>query len=137
MISLSNTTEQVIEPGKSITFNLVLLHTGCCPKAERHRNNSANVELVRGDIFEIDFSANIAGEAAGAIQLSVTLNGEPLPESTMISTPAAANELNNVARPGIRVRRLGCSDTVSVTNTGTENIILPANSSLLAIKRIA
>lgn len=137
MISLSNTTEQVLAPGQSITFNLVLLHTGCCPRAERHRTNSANVELVRGDIFEIDFSANIAGEAAGAIQLSVALNGEALPESTMISTPAAANELNNVARPGIRVRRLGCSDTVSVRNTGTENIILPANSSLLAIKRIA
>lgn len=137
MINLTNTTEQVLLPGQSITFDLVLLHTGCCPKAERHRTGSANVELVRGDIFNIDFSANIAGEAAGALQLNVMIDGEALPESTMISTPAAANELNNVARPGIKVRRLGCSNTVSVRNTGTTNIILPAKSALLSIRRDA
>lgn len=137
MISLSNTAEQILLPNQSIIFDLTLLHTGCCPRAERHRTNSANVQLVRGDIFEIDFSANIAGEATGAIQLSITLDGETLPESTMISTPAGANELNNVARPGIRVRREGCSNTIAVRNTGTTNIILPANSALLAIKRVA
>lgn len=137
MINLSNTTEQVLLPGQSITFDLTLLHTGCCPRAERHRTGSANVELVRGDIFDIDFSANIAGEAAGAIQLSVMLDGEALPEGTMISTPAAANEVNNVARPGIKIRKIGCSNTVSVRNTGTANIILPAKSALLSIKRVA
>lgn len=137
MFTATNTTEQILLPGQSITFDLVLLHTGCCPRAERHRTGSANVELVRGEIFNIDFSANIAGEAAGAIQLSVMIDGEALPESAMISTPAAANELNNVARPGIKVRRLGCSNTVSVRNTGTTNIILPAKSALLSIRRDA
>lgn len=133
MISLSNSTEQVLEPNESITFDLTLLRT-CCNDI-RHRVSSANVELVRGNIFDIDFSANIAGEAAGPIELSVKLDGEALPESVMVSTPAAANELNNIARPGIRVRKIGCSNTITVTNTGTANIILPAKSALLTIRR--
>lgn len=137
MLNLTNTTEQILAPGESITFDLVLLRTGCCPRAERHRVGSANVELLNGNIFNVDFSANIAGEAAGAIQLAVFVNGEALPESTMISTPAAANELNNVARPGIKIRKLGCSDTVSVRNNGTTNIILPAKSALLSVYRQA
>lgn len=137
MLTLTNTTEQILEPGESITFDRVLLHTGCCPRAERHRPESANVELVNGKIFNIDFSANIAGEAAGAIQLAVFVEGEAISTSTMISTPAAANELNNVARPGLKIRRIGCSDTISVRNNGTTNIILPARSAYLSIRRDA
>ena len=137
MLTLTNTTEQIIAPGQSITFDLTLLRTGCCPRAERHRVGSTNVELLNGNIFNVDFSANIAGEAAGAIQLAVFVNGEALPESTMISTPAAANELNNVARPGLKIRKLGCSDTVSVRNNGTANIILPAKSAYLSVYRQA
>ena len=135
MFVATNTTEQVIEPNQSITFDLVLQHTGC-PRAERHRKGSANVVLINRNLFDIDFSANIAGEAAGAIQLSVFVDGEALPESTMISTPATANEINNVARPGLKIRRLGCSTVVSVRNNGTTNIILPAKSALLSIRPI-
>lgn len=135
MISLSNTIEQVLAPGQSITFDLVLLHTGC---AERHRTESANVELVSGCIFNVDFSANIAnGTGAGEIELSVTLNGEPLPQGNLVSTPAAANEINNVARPGIKIQTCGCSNTISVRNTGENDIILPAKSALLAVNRVA
>lgn len=137
MINLSNTIEQVLAPGQSITFDLVLLHTGC---AERHRTESANVELVNGRIFNVDFSANIAnGTGAGEIELSVMLNGEALTAGNMISTPAAANELNNVARPGLKIQTFGCAcaNTISVQNTGEDDIILPAKSALLAINRVA
>ena len=135
MISLSNTTEQVLTPGQSITFDLVLLHTGC---AERHRAESANVDLINGCIFNVDFSANIAnGTGAGEIELSVTLNGEALTQGNMVSTPDAANEVNNVARPGIKIQTFGCSNTISVRNTGEDDIILPAKSALLAINRVA
>lgn len=135
MINLSNTIEQVLAPGQSITFDLVLLHTGC---AERHRTGSANVELVNGCIFNVDFSANIAnGTGAGEIELSVMLNGEALTAGNMISTPAAANELNNVARPGLKIQTFGCANTISVQNTGEDDIILPAKSALLAINRVA
>lgn len=135
MLVLSNTTEQLIPAGQSITFDLVVLQTGC---AERHRTESANVELLTGCIFNVDFSANIAnGTGAGEIELSVTLNGEPLLNGNMISTPAAANELNNVGRSGLKIRTIGCSNTISVRNTGENDIILPAKSALLSIKRDA
>lgn len=135
MLNLSNTTEQVLLPGQSITFDLILLQT--CSNAERHRRGSANVEILNGEIFDIDFSANIAGQAAGQVQLAVMVDGEALPASNMITTVAAANSIYNVSRPGIKVRKIGCSNTISVRNTGTTNIILPARSSLLSIKRVA
>lgn len=135
MITLSNTAEQVLLPGQSITFDLTLLKTRC--GSERHRDSSANVYIFNGNIFDIDFSANIAGQAAGQIQLSIFLDGEALPAGNMITTAAAANNIYNVSRPGVKVRRDGCSNIVSVRNNGTTNIILPAKSARLSIKRIA
>lgn len=132
---LSNTTEQVLAPGQSITFDLVLLSTGC---AERHRTGSANLELLTGCIFNVDFSANIAnGTGAGEIELSVMLNGEPVPAGNLVSTPAAANEVNNVARPGLKIQTFGCANTISIRNTGEDDIIIPAKSALLSVKRDA
>ena len=135
MLNLSNTTEQIIEPGQSITFDLVLLQT--CSNAERHQTGSANTTLLNGCIFEIDFSANIAGEAAGEIELAIFMDGEVIPSTNMIQTAAAANNLYNVSRPGVRVRKFGCSNTISVRNNGDTNIILPAKAANLGIKRVA
>lgn len=135
MISLSNVAEQVLLPGQSITFDLVLLQTRC--GAERHRTGSANTELINGNIFNIDFSANIAGQAAGQVQLSIMLDGEALPAASMIEQVAAANNIYNVSRPGVLVRKIGCSNTISVRNTGTTNIILPAKSARLSVNRVA
>lgn len=135
MLNLSNTTEQVLEPGQSITFDLVLLKT--CSNAERHRVGSANTELLNGSIFNIDFSTNLAGDAQGEVELSVMLNGEALPAANMVETVAAANNIYNVARPGIKVRKIGCVNTISVRNTGTTNIIIPAKASLLSVRRDA
>ena len=135
MITLSNTAEQVLLPNQSITFDLELMKTRC--GSERHREGSANVQILNGNVFDIDFSANIAGQAAGQVQLAIMVDGEPIPAGNMIETVAAANNIYNVSRPGVKVRQLGCSNTISVRNTGTTNIILPAKSSRLSIKRIA
>lgn len=135
MLNLSNTTEQVLAPGQSITFDLVLLET--CSKAERHRAGSANTELLCGNIFNIDFSTNLAGQAQGQVSLSVMLNGEAIPAANMVETVAAANSIYNVSRPGIKVRKIGCQNIISVRNTGTVNIIIPAKASLLSIRRDA
>lgn len=139
MLVLTNTNEQVLAPGQAITFDLTLLRT--CSNAERLNNGTGNPELVNGNIFDIDFSANIAGQAAGQIELSVYYDGDVIPATQMISTPAAANELNNVARPGIKVRKGGCckeSKTITVRNSSTTStIILPAKSARLTIKRDA
>jgi hypothetical protein len=57
--------------------------------------------------------------ATDAISVSVALNGEPLTSTTMLSTPAAAEEFNNVSRSvTIDVAR-GCCVQVSIENTGS------------------
>ncbi len=134
MMNLSNTTDQDIAPGQSITFDVVPLHSGC---AEYHREgSSAAVLKCNCSIYEIDFSANIGATAPGVAQLSVMLDGEPLVEGTMISTTAAAGDLNNVARPGIRVKNTGGNVRISVTNTGTTTVTV-AKGALLSIKRVS
>lgn len=140
MINLSSTTDLTLAAGESITFDLVTLKSGRC---EFHRAGSATVVLngssrnaCQAPIFEIDFSANIGATAPGVAQLSIMLDGEALREGVMQSTTAAAGDLNNVAKPGIKIRNVGCSGAViSVKNTGTTEITV--NSPLLAVKRVA
>ena len=132
MISLSNTTAQTLEPGQSITFNTVLLHSGC---AECHRPNTSSVKLRAKGIYDIHFSANIAATAVGIAQLSIQIGGDTLNESTMIVTTATANSLNNVAT-AIPVKNC-CDDfdRVTVTNTGSTTVLVGENPVLFISRR--
>jgi len=132
MISLSNTTAQTLAPGQSITFNTVVLHTGC---GECHRANTPSVKLKYKGIYEVSFSANIGSTTVGIAQLAIQAGGDTLPESTMISTTAVAGNLNNVAKT-IAVRNC-CDDydRITVTNTGTTTVTIGANPVLFVSRR--
>ena len=133
MIILSNTTEQTLLVGQSITFDSVPLHTGC---AECHRANSNSVVLRWDGIYEIYFGANIGGTvAATAVQLSIETGGSPLPETLMVSTPTAVDDLNNVSKK-TAVKTCAGYDQITVTNTGTSDVVVGAGSCLF-IRRIA
>lgn len=134
MIVLTNTSAQTIEPGQTLTFNEVILHTGC---AECHRPNSGAVRLRANGIFEIHFSANVSGAVASTpLSLNVAIGGEPMLETTMISTPAAADTLNNVSTETAVRNSCGDYDRITVMNTGTTAITIGVNPALF-IKRIA
>lgn len=50
--------------------------------------------------YRVFFSGNIAvptGGTAGSISLTLALDGEPISSTSMIATPAAVNQYNNVA----------------------------------------
>lgn len=132
MIVLSNSAEQTLLAGQSITFDLVKLHSGC---AECHREGSSSVKMRCSGIYDIAFSGNIGGTVAGPVQLSIEVGGEILQETTMISTAGAVGDLNNVATQ-TRVRNC-CSDydRVTVTNTGTSDVVVGANSALVVGRR--
>jgi hypothetical protein len=135
MISLSNTTEQTVASGQSITFNTVLSKTGC---AECHRKNTGSVKLcAKNAIYQIEFTANVTGATASTpVQLTVQLGGDNLPETNMIYTPATADAVGNVS-VSFPVRNNCCDyDRISVVNTGTTDITVSANP-LLFIHRIA
>ena len=136
MISLSNTTEQTVEVGQSITFNTVLLKSK--NGSECHRKNSGSVKLcARPATYEVHFGANITGTtAATPVQLSIALGGETLPEATMIYTPATANAIGNISTD-IPISNCCCDyDRVTVTNTGTVPVVVSANP-VLFVHRIA
>lgn len=134
MIELSNTAAQTIAPGQSLTFDTVLLKTGC---AEAHRSNSGIVTL-KADcaVYEIHFAANISATAAGTAQLAISLDGEPLIETTMINTISTAGDPDNAATATLVKTGCGCCGKISVTNTGTTSVIVSANSALF-VKRVA
>ena len=135
MIELSNTSEQTLTPGQSLTFDTVILKTGC---AEAHRTNSGIVTLRAScAIYEVHFAANVSGTAAGPVQLSLELDGEPLPEATVVSTvTTAAADLNNVATATLIRTGCGCCGRVNVVNTGTSDVVVSAGAALFA-KRVA
>lgn len=134
MIELSNTAAQTIAPGQSLTFDTVLLKTGC---AEAHRTNSGIVTL-KADcaVYEIHFAANISATAAGTAQLAISLDGEPLIETTMINTISTAGDPDNAATATLVKTGCGCCGKISVTNTGTTSVIVSTNPALF-VKRVA
>lgn len=127
MIVLSNSTEQTLTPGQSITFDLVKLHTGC---GECHRAGTSSVKLRCNGVYDVSFAGNIGGTVVGPIQLVIELGGDPLTETTMISTPSAVGDLNNVASGTYVKNCCGDYDRITVTNNGTSDVVVGANSVL-------
>lgn len=134
MIELTNTNEQIIEPGQSLVFNEVILNTGC---GECYRRNTGSVKLRANGIYDVEFSANITGATAGTpVQLAFSLGGAVLAETTMISTPSAADAFNNVHR-GTYIRNCcGDYDRVTIINTGTVAVTVGANP-VFRVKRVS
>ncbi len=88
--------------------------------------------------FLVEFGANIAvptGETVGPISLAISINGEPVLTSQMISTPAAVEEYNNVSSSLYVDVPIGCCNQISVENTST----IPVNvqNANLIIERVA
>lgn len=134
MIEISNSTAQTLTPGQAIAFDVTNLKTRCT--AECHKTGMMDVRLRLNGIYEIVFSGNIGGVAAGAVQLSISAGNAVLPGSTMISTTAAAGDLNNVAKTMLVGNGCGMYDIIRIVNTGTANLTVGPGANLV-VRRIA
>jgi hypothetical protein len=70
----------------------------------------------------VSFGGNIAvptGETVGPIQLAVAIDGEAVPSTTMIVTPAAVEQFFNVGSGVFVDVPRGCCTTISVQNIST------------------
>lgn len=88
--------------------------------------------------FRISFGANVAiptGGTVAPITVEISVNGEPLAETTMISTPAAVEEFNNISRVVFLNVPSGCCTQVSVKNTTADDVVFQ-NASLI-VERVA
>lgn len=70
------------------------------------------------------------------MQLAFQLGGVTLPETTMVSTPGAANASNNVATSTLIKNCCGDYDRITVTNNGTADVTVAANSAFI-VRRLA
>ena len=88
--------------------------------------------------YKVTFGGNIAipagGDVGTPVSLAIALEGEPLASATMIETPAALSQFNNVfAAVFITVPR-GCCVTVAVENNGTQAV--DVQNSNLIVERV-
>lgn len=135
MIELSNTNAQTIPAGQSVTFDKVLLHTGC---AEYYRTEGPVFLTQKAAIYEVSFNGNIGGTAQGDAQIAITLNGAALQETTAKVVTAAAGDLQNVSASTL-IKTPCCgivTFNVLLTNTGTTDINFDKAGKLI-VRRIA
>ena len=88
--------------------------------------------------FRVSFGGNIAiptGGTVDPISLAIAINGEPVATTTMISTPAAVEEYNNVFSAIFLDIPRGCCSQISVQNISDQDISVQ-NANLI-IERVA
>ena len=88
--------------------------------------------------FLVEFGANVAvptGETVGPVALAIAINGEPVVTSSMISTPAAVEQYNNVSASLYIDVPIGCCNQISVENAGT--IPVSVQNANLIVERVA
>lgn len=124
--------------------NVIFTDTVVCGNCSiMHREGSGLVTL-RGLTnqcrarFRVSFGGNIAlptGGTVGPISLAIAINGEPVATTTMISTPAAVEEFNNVFSAIFIDVPKGCCSQISVRNTSDQPVNIQ-NANLI-VERVA
>lgn len=135
MLVLSNLTAQTIQPGQAVTFNKVILKSGCCECFNQQLPQSVKLK-AKCSIYSLGFSGNVTSTTAGAaLQMAIAVAGQPLVETAMNSTPSAANALNNISTETRFSTMCEDLDRVSVINTGTVPVTLAPNSAFVIERR--
>ena len=124
--------------------NVIFTDTTVCGNCSiMHREGSGLVTL-RGLTnqcrarFRVSFGGNIAlptGGTVGPISLAIAVNGEPVATTTMISTPAAVEEFNNVFSAIFLDVPKGCCSQISVKNISDQSI--DVQNANLIVERVA
>lgn len=131
---------QAVEANQNILFTDTAIAGSC---SIIHRDGSGLVTL-RGITnqcrarFRVTFGGNVGlptGGTLGPVSLAIAINGEPVATTTMISTPAALEELNNVFSSVFLDVPAGCCSQISVKNTTNQSINVQ-NANLI-VERVA
>lgn len=127
MAEYTAVVSQTVATNQNILFTETPVCGGACIV---HREGSGLV-TVKGTTnqcrarYKVFFNGNIAISAdgtVGAIALAISVDGEPLGSATMIQTPAALGELNNVSTEAYIDVPKGCCQSVAVKNVSTQSI---------------
>ena len=117
--------EQTVQPNQAVLLNTVIP----CNKGYVYHREQSGILTLRGKVncpcacfarYQVTFNGNIAipeGGTVGPISISLAIDGEPIPTSRAIVTPAAAGDYFNVTSTEIITVQKGCCFNVSVENT--------------------
>lgn len=131
---------QTVAIGSNVLFTETAVKGNC---SIIHREGSG-LTTLRGITrqcrarFKVTFGANIgipAGGTVGPISLALAINGEPVATTTMISTPAAVEEFNNVSTTIFLDVPACCCYQVSVRNTSETDV--DVQNANLIVERVA
>ena len=121
---------QTVPANQNVYFTDTVI---CGNLSMTHRDNSGLVTL-RGITssqcrarFMVTFGGNIAiptGGTVAPISLAIAIEGEAVPASTMIVTPAAVEQYFNVKSSVFIDVPKGCCLNVSIKNTSDEDILV-------------
>ena len=118
---------QTVQANQNVYFTDTVI---CGNASMTHRDDSGLVTL-RGVTnqcrarFKVSFGGNIAISTGGtveAISMAIAIDGEAVPATIMIVTPAAAEQFFNVGADAFVDVPRGCCVTVSVKNISTQAI---------------
>ena len=108
--------------------NLILLDSILCPRGYVLHDNETGIITLRGIVnnpsccfarYRITCNCNIAiptGGTVGPIAIAIAMNGEEIPTSKAIATPAAVEEFWNVSVDKIVTVPRGCCPTIAIEN---------------------
>ena len=131
---------QTVEVNQNVLFTDTVVCGNC---SMNHRDGSGLVS-IKGNTnqcrarYRVSFGGNIAiptGGAVEAISLAIAIEGEAVPSTTMIVTPAAVEEFFNVFSAIFLDVPRECCMTVSVRNISTQEI--EVQNANLIIERVA
>ena len=133
---------QTVQSDSNILFNNTPV--GGCGSI-MHRDGSGIITL-RGLTntqdrarFRVMFGANVALPASVTpvvpITFSIAINGEPIPTSSMISTPTAVSQYNNIFAALFLDVPAGCCSQIAIQNLSTVSVDVQGAN--LIIERVA
>ena len=131
---------QTVEVNQNVLFTDTVVCGNC---SMNHRDGSGLVSIKCNTNqcrarYRVSFGGNIAiptGGTVEAISLAIAIEGEAVPSTTMIVTPAAVEEFFNVFSAIFLDVPRECCMTVSVRNISTQAI--EVQNANLIIERVA
>ena len=139
---------QLVQPNSPVILNTSI---GCPKRYVIHREESGIV-ILRGIVnnpcssfarYQVTFNANIAVPTGGTVQaiaVALAIDGEPIPTSRAIVTPAAVEDYFNVTSTAFITVPAGCCFNVAVENVAAgDEVAVPINvqNANLVISRVA
>lgn len=131
---------QTVESNQNVLFTDTVVCGNC---SMIHRTGSGLVTLKGNTTqcrarYRVSFGGNIAiptGGTVEAISLAIAIEGEAVPSTTMIVTPAAVEEFFNVFSAVFLDVPRNCCMTVSVRNISTQAV--DVQNANLIVERVA